>query len=790
MVRLGLQLTLRSGREALARALLTAVAVAIGVTILLSVLAGYHAFEATSGRPCWECTVAAGGQPPKTRSELWNFSENIYQGHFVEVLDVAALGPGAPVPPGITHLPRAGQFYASPALAQLLRTVPRRQLGARFPGTLSGTVGYQALSGPTELVAVVGYAPAELGRLPGTVTVDRVATYPDNQGTTGIYRTLFWIGAVVVLFPLLVLVNTATRLAAARREERFAAMRLVGATPRQVNTLAAVEAAVSALLGALLGAALFQALRPGLADLSFSGARFFERYVTPTVPGYLALVAGVPVLAVVASLWSLRRVRISPLGVSRRVTPPPPGLWRLLPVVVGVPLFVLPFTLGSKALDQGSSTDLWLVVLGTLLIMVGLVASGPWLTLQSARVLSRAARGPSSLLAARRLADSPKAAFRTVSGLVLAVFVASLVACIVPAFKFAQTNLGGEASALTGVLRVPEGVPPATAGHLMAQLKLYPGTTVLPLYANPLYAVNQAPPPRPPGGRPLSRSAAAGAVARLRAVALHRGHAAPGSHYDAIVGCAGLRAMPALGRCAPGVTAVYAETGDTLFTDNPLYVNLPIVKADSPVAHLATGGLALEALLVKAPTPAVLEEVRTTLTLFSRTSGTGHPAHDGSSLSAWQMGDLEAETFGEVAGVRNNDMTNAEDVVLALVGLTLFGAACSLAVTVAGGIVERRRPFTLLRLSGAPFKALSKVVVLESVLPLFSAAVVAAVTGIGVAVPLVKALPKLQHAHRLAFPGPAYYAALGTGLVVALAVVSTALPLLARTTHPGSARFE
>ena len=46
MVRLGLQLTLRSGREALGRALMIAVAVAIGVTVLLSVFADYHAYQA------------------------------------------------------------------------------------------------------------------------------------------------------------------------------------------------------------------------------------------------------------------------------------------------------------------------------------------------------------------------------------------------------------------------------------------------------------------------------------------------------------------------------------------------------------------------------------------------------------------------------------------------------------------------------------------------------------------------------------------------------------------------
>jgi cell division protein FtsX len=37
--------------------------------------------------------------------------------------------------------------------------------------------------------------------------------------------------AAALLFPVLMFIGTATRLAATRREQRFAAMRLVGTTP-------------------------------------------------------------------------------------------------------------------------------------------------------------------------------------------------------------------------------------------------------------------------------------------------------------------------------------------------------------------------------------------------------------------------------------------------------------------------------------------------------------------------------------------------------------------------------
>jgi len=59
------------------------------------------------------------------------------------------------------------------------------------------------------------------------------------------------------LFPVLTFISTATRLAAARREQRFAAMRLAGATPRQFSVISAVEASVAAVAGVTAGFGLF-----------------------------------------------------------------------------------------------------------------------------------------------------------------------------------------------------------------------------------------------------------------------------------------------------------------------------------------------------------------------------------------------------------------------------------------------------------------------------------------------------------------------------------------------------
>ncbi len=135
--------------------------------------------------------------------------------------------------------------------------------------------------------------------------------------------------ALAILAPVLIFIATATRLSAARREQRFAAMRLVGATRKQVSLLAATESTVAAILGVAAGFGIFFLLRIPVAGIPFIGQPFFPAELSLSLPDILAVAIGVPVAAAVAARLALRRVHISPLGVARRATPKPPRAWRV-----------------------------------------------------------------------------------------------------------------------------------------------------------------------------------------------------------------------------------------------------------------------------------------------------------------------------------------------------------------------------------------------------------------------------------------------------------------------------
>src|SRR6202012_2153890 len=100
---------------------------------------------------------------------------------------------------------------------------------------------------------------------------------------------------------------------------------------------------------------------------------------------------------------------------------------RLVPLAAGVGVYVLGLLLTSH---QGISSA---VYFGLILTNIRLVVPGPWLTGQGTRLLGVLSRGSAGLLATRRLAGSPGTAFRAVTGLVLAVFLSTMVGTLVPA---------------------------------------------------------------------------------------------------------------------------------------------------------------------------------------------------------------------------------------------------------------------------------------------------------------------------------------------------------------------
>ena len=284
MIGLGLRLVLSGGREAITRFLVLAAAVGLGIGLLLTAVAATNAVTTWNNSHAWLWTgtssVPAGPAAAGIAPLWWHPSGDTFDGQDINRFDVAATGASSPVPPGITHDPGPGRYYASPALAALLRSTPANQLAGRYPGRLAGVIGDAALSSPDSLVIIIGHTPAQLAGTPGSAPVTSIATtvpgrfdarvnpkglsyMPPSAGLESISIDLILsVVALAMLAPVLIFIATATRLSAARREQRFAAMRLAGATRRQVSLLAATESTAAAVLGVAAGFGIFFGCAP------------------------------------------------------------------------------------------------------------------------------------------------------------------------------------------------------------------------------------------------------------------------------------------------------------------------------------------------------------------------------------------------------------------------------------------------------------------------------------------------------------------------------------------------
>ncbi|MEU6207580.1 FtsX-like permease family protein [Micromonospora musae] len=732
MIRFALRLSLAGGREAAVRLVVIATAVALGVGMLLTTLAGLNAVGAQNQRYAWLNTAAAPATSDTSADSLWwLIREDYHHGDSIGRVDLAAAGPDAPVPPGLPRLPGPGEYYVSPALDDLLRATPAAELADRFPGHRLGTIGRAALPSPDSLLVVIGRTPVELEQLGGQQVDQIMATSPSdcpNGCYVGYNRDamtlVLSVVAAALLFPVLIFIGTATRLAATRREQRFAAMRLVGATPRQISVISAVESTIAAAVGTVVGFALFLALRPAVATIPFTGDRFFAADLSLTLVDVLLVALGIPLGAVVASWLALRRVQISPLGVSRRVTPKPPRAWRLVPLVVG--LAELAYFIGRR--PGSTNGQLTAYLSGFLLILVGLVLAGPWLTMMGARVLAGRASRPAALIAGRRLADNPQAGFRSVSGLIVALFVTSVATGAITTFVANRTAPSTTAVAATSLSKVfwPEDGPAPTADQVPAGLATISGVRSVTV--------------------------------------LHRNPDRDG--WQGVVTCAELERLTVFGSCPAGAQVaevpvdLIGQSADDLADGGHVW-------EPSALAATEVDRQPILSVVVDTSSRAGFEQART---ILANAFPTGRFPASGAEWEA--NGARQLVQFQQLANV----------VMLASLPI----AGCSLAVSVAGGLSDRRRPFSMLRLTGVRLRTLRRVVALETVVPLLVVSVVALGMGFLAAHLFLRA----QLDYPLLAPKPSFWLLVAGGLVVSLGIVASTLPLLGRITGPETARNE
>jgi FtsX-like permease family len=692
-VRLGLRLAVAGGRKSLLPFALTASGVAVGVLLLLLSLTGQSAAQGRAERSGWR---SADPDTPATAPDgaLFLAVTDYHDGTAMTRAYVAALGPRPPVPPGLERLPGPGEVAVSPAMRRLLASTPDDQLDDRYPGRVTATIGDAGLAHPDDLVALIGRTPDQLGEVSSAslYAVRGFGSLPSGYAYTLGLRALLLVGAVLLLVPVVVFVVMATRVAAAQREQRLAAIRLAGATRLQAAVVAAVETALAAVAGSALGWVGYEVGRRVLAaTVTFQGARFFADDVVVAPWVLLLVLAGVPVLATLTAVAALRRVQVGPLATGRRARRPLPSAWRALPLAIGVGGQLAAASLRG-VVDRRTLDNV--APLFVILTLAGLVAIGPWLCMLTARGMARVSRRVPGLIAARRIAGDPRATFRAISGVVLAVFVVTYSASLVDPSED-RSDSGGQGELRPGVVEI------VTGGVQDAQ--------VAPL---------------------LSGQAAA---TRFET----------GPAGELTESCAALARVVTL-RCSTSGSA-----GD--------------VRAR---AGIADGGLPIWSVYVP-------------------TDGTAAEKNRVRTLAATLVPNALIHTQGDQVDVDARFLGSTGQLLRVGWHFVLVVAACSLTVGMLAGLVERRRPFALLRASGLRLGELRQVVFLETAATML----VTAAAGVALGLAASYALAVLDET-AWTWPDAGVFAMVGVGVVAALVLSTLALPLLDAATRHDAVRYE
>lgn len=443
----------KSGRQSFSRLGLTTAAVALGIVLVCCFTAGVNGILGRAGGTtislaAHQASRKEASQQPIDGVDPLRISGVVRLGNAAkwrEQLIQAYSMYGTAKSPQFAKLktPGPGEYYLSQALADAVAQHPEDDILARFGKNTKylGVLPSEYTASPDALIMVRGASAEEVAASDNVAKAQGQTSYFAN-----VYRTdanglksdvsldpgsiiILSIGATILLFPIVIFVSVATQLGAAQREKRYAALRLIGATKRQVTRILLLESLLASVVGVVIGLGAFGLLQAPLQAFKLSGMRFNPGDLALTTTQY-ALIIGLTLGLTTFVNWRrMRRAQISPLGVSRSVEKVKKLRgWRPLVPATGIAIFVW---LSSKpGLDwltahKESAIPSILLLAALLLVMFGLVLTGGWLTNKLSLLAARWANNGSMLIAGKRTAVHSRTVFRGVSGVVLALFAGS-----------------------------------------------------------------------------------------------------------------------------------------------------------------------------------------------------------------------------------------------------------------------------------------------------------------------------------------------------------------------------
>lgn len=732
-----------SGRSSRNRLALTTAAIALGVLMILILAAGINALSARSENSNWRLNFynnqtttkpISGVSPLKATLQSSDSNLNKYKDKIINVASMYATGDTSPELPDMPT-PNPGEYYVSPGLEKVIKQHPGDNIGKRFGDRQIGVMPNKYVGSPDSLYVVRGMSAGEANS-PNVTSVYKLNTSNGVSPYSGMAAILLIIGATILFVPVIIFLMIATQFGSVQREQRYSALRLVGATRRQVTQIIMFESSMAALAGISAGTVLYLLVRAPLTSFRFDDMRFWPNDIAVPTVHYIEIVAIVILLSVLANWWGMRRVQLSPLGVARKqFSTKRPRFVRLIPLLAGVTLFVWTATVGKSWVLENVSggVSLYVLLAGILSVMFGLIIAGPYLTRLISGMIAARTRSASTLLATKRIETQFKPVFRSVSGIVLALFAGSFY--------------------LTAVSGIADYSQKSISYNGYSQLK--PDTVIIT-------------------GTGLSD----GMIKQLQTQ----------PYVDEAAGIYSIAGRITVMPC--NVAATYTTVNcpsNTAFVGLNLYDTTSSKKwyGKTPTnigdqiirdihADPASTRQLLPNYLVKLDSNNNLDQLRSFVAI-----------HTQDALSSGQAVYVVSGTYAQKA-VLSPMIKEFSGLAYVGMGVTLLIAIASLMVSTIGGLYERRRSFATLRLSGMNVRQMKRTVLVESLIPLLATSLLSA--GIGCWIGYV--FMEVSSRSLQVILQPSYFSIVGGSLILAAIAIYSVLPMLDKLTRPEANQTE
>ena len=695
-MRLGLFFLQKTYNQNARRIWFSAVAVAVGVMLMLLFLSAMNGISAKERRSAWQLFMIdnAAQQPITGVSPLYITQASTADGLnkwgnlTIATYSLYASSPDSPQLSGL-ETPMAGTYYASPQLIKMIQQDTSGSLIVRLGGVLLGEIPDPLLTDPEQLLVIRGLSADEMQKASEFSRLYSLYSIPKDSR---LFSKLLWgliiIGIIGLLIPVVMFISAATRFGSVQKYKRYAALRLVGATRQQIIGIASAETLFVVVIGLTIGWLLYLSCRPILAGFHLSGTRFFIEDMRVNVEQILFVAAATIISAIIANRKAMRSVQNTPLGVMLvRKIDRSPSILSIIPLIVGLALLIFTVIRFPSHLIDGTQDSILVILLMAAFILIssGILLSGPLLTKTVALLATRITRNPEAIIATKRIAHYPHRSFMAISGVILALFLGSYYFALISGtdkLTAVQINTNSYWLLRDDVLMIKRPINPPNQRELFSMDELRTEINALP---------------------------------NVQSTAILHREASSVQPTEYILPCAIAREYTSI-ICSENVIT-------RINFDFPLQDNKSNIITSTGPLDPSTAAILVK---FRDDTDSTLEQIRN----YIINKGGGFTYNDTVVIS------------GKYAKVTSMDTQLDEFSTLAYFEMiaTMFIATASLMVTTLAGLLERKRSFFTLHLSGMRVNQLKKLVMIESLAPLFGSTVLASALGFITGAAFVKLL--------------------------------------------------